>query len=222
MFENIEKEYKKNSKERKFNKFYWISAFISTIVFSPLRNIKYLKYINYGIVFFLVIIYFIYDYKKTINKSTIKKNERIINKFKKYVSITKKDHMNNLIMLLKTNNFKTKNDLKFAIEYYNSKRPIKIESSLLAWITSTSLTLASLVSIAYDPTTQKIDYTKINAILETTIGFVIVALIPILLVKLIIIDNFTFSKEKLHSELSEDLSYIYMNFDKYKNQLNKK
>ena len=34
-------------------------------------------------------------------------------------------------------------------------------------------------------------------------------------------DYIAFSKEKLHLELSDKLSYIYINFDKYKNQLTK-
>lgn len=221
MFENIEREYKKNSKERKFNKFYWMSAIILTFIFSIFKDTKYFKYCNYIIIFLLVGGYFVFDYIKTMKKADIKKGKNFFDNLKKYIIVVKKEHMNNLIMLLKKYNFRTKNDIKLAIEYYNSKRPIKIESNFLGWLISVLISLASIVTIAYDASTQTIDYKKISVVFGTTIGFVIVALIPILLIK-ILINNITFSKEKLHSELSEDLSFIYINFDKYKNKLTKK
>ncbi len=221
MFEDIEKEYKRNSKERKFNRLYWINAIISTIIISAFKNVKYIKYLNYVIVLLFIILFFIFDYKKTTKESTLKKNEKLIKKLKEYVNLVEMNHLNSLIILLKKYNFKTKNDLKLAIEYYNSKRKIKIESSFISWITSVLISLASIITIAYDTTAQKIDYTKISVIFGNSIGFIIVALIPILILKYII-NRITFSKEKLHSELSEDLSYIYINFDKYKNQLTKK
>ena len=221
MFEDIEKEYKKSSKERKFNRLYWINAIISTIIISAFKNVKYIKYLNYVIVLLFIILFFIFDYKKTMKESTLKKNEKLIKKLKEYVNLVERNHFNSLIILLKKYNFKTKNDLKLAIEYYNSKRKIKIESSFISWITSVLISLASIIIIAYDTATQKIDYTKISVIFGNSIGFIIVALIPILILKYII-DRITFSKEKLHSELSEDLSYIYINFDRYKNQLTKK
>lgn len=39
MFENIEKEYKKISKERSFNKYYWFSVTIIAILTSVLSKI---------------------------------------------------------------------------------------------------------------------------------------------------------------------------------------
>lgn len=221
IFEDIEKEYKKSSKERKFNRLYWINAIISTIIISAFKNVIYIKYLNYVIVLLFIIFYFIFDYNTTMKNSNLKKDDKLINQLRQYVNLVEKNHINSLIILLKKYNFKTKNDLKLAIDYYNSKRKIKIESGFLGWITSVLISLASLITIAYDTATQKIDYTKISVIFGNSIGFIIVALIPILIFKYII-DIITSSKEKLHSELSEDLSYIYINFDKYKNQLTKK
>lgn len=63
----------------------------------------------------------------------------------------------------------------------------------------------------------------IYIILGSSLGIIIVIisfLVPILIIKSII-NSIIFSKEKLHSNISEDLTYILFNFNKYKNQINK-
>ena len=151
----------------------------------------------------------------------IKKKINIIEKLKIYSSEVEKQNINNIILLLKQYNFKTKNDLKLAIDYYNSEKPIKVESDYLGWIVSISLTLSSFIEIAYNTETQAIDTTKISVILGSALGIIIGFLIPIIIFKIIINKSFT-SKKTIRSNLSDDLSYIYLNFDKYKNQLSKK
>ncbi|MBR3210965.1 MAG: hypothetical protein IKF71_03385 [Bacilli bacterium] len=220
MFERIEKEYKKNSKEVKFTKFYWISAIISTIVFSTAKIDNNIKNYNFITIIILVIAYLLIDYNKTIKKNVKANKNKFIDNFKAYLHILKSGNLNNLITLLKKYNFKTKNDLKLAIDYFNSKRSIKIESSFWGHIISALVSIASILAVAYDPINQKIDYTKISIIYGTSIGYILIAIVPIIIIKLII-NNIAFSKEKLHLELSDKLSYIYINFDKYKNQLTK-
>lgn len=220
MFENIEKEYKKNSKEVKFTKFYWTSAIISTIVFSAVKINNNIKNYNFITIILLVIAYLIIDYNKTMKDNKKRSKNKFINNLKMYLQILKSGNLNNLLILLKKYNFKTKNDLKLAIDYFNSKRSIKIESSFWGHVVSVLVSIASILAIAYDPITQKIDYTKISIIYATSIGYILIAIVPIITIKLII-NNIAFSKEKLHLELSDKLSYIYINFDKYKNQLTK-
>lgn len=221
MFENIEKEYKKNSKEVKFTKFYWMCATISTGVFSTIRINNNFRNYNFITIILIVIAYLVIDYNKTMKRNTKYSKSKLIDNIKAYLHILKSGNLNNLILLLKKYNFKTKNDLKLAIDYFNSKRSIKIESSFWGHIVSTLVSIASIISIAYDPITKKIDYNKISVIYGTSIGYMLIAIIPIIMIKLII-DNTAFSKEKLHTELSDKLSYIYINFDKFKNQLTKK
>ena len=222
MFKDIEKNYKKNLRETKFNKFYWITSFLLILGSSLLQisdNIK--PYFIYTLLFIFVIGYFIINYIKTMKNVNIKKKINIIEKLKIYSSEVEKQNFNNIILLLKQYNFKTKNDLKLAIDYYNSEKPIKVESDYLGWIVSISLTLSSFIEIAYNTETQAIDTTKISVILGSALGIIIGFLIPIIIFKIIINKSFT-SKKTIRSNLSDDLSYIYLNFDKYKNQLSKK
>ena len=222
MFKDIEKNYKKNLRETKFTKFYWITSFLLILGSSILQisdNIK--PYFIYTLLFIFVIGYFIINYIKTMKNVNIKKKINIIEKLKIYSSEVEKQNFNNIILLLKQYNFKTKNDLKLAIDYYNSEKPIKVESDYLGWIVSISLTLSSFIEIAYNTETQAIDTTKISVILGSALGIIIEFLIPIIIFKIIINKSFT-SKKTIRSNLSDDLSYIYLNFDKYKNQLSKK
>ena len=170
--------------------------------------------------FILVIGYFIFEYFYIIKKSNIKRKTNFLNKFKVYLKAIENQDMDNLISLLKRYNFKTKNDLKMAIDYYNSEKPIKVESNYLGWIVSIALTLSSFIEIAYNTETQAIDTTKISVILGSTAGIIIVFLISIIFLNFFI-NSVVVSKKRLQSNLSEDLTYIYLNFDKYKNQLSK-
>jgi len=69
MFQELENNYKKQLKEKKFNKFYWISASILIVITRIFQDFfidkYYLIYIILGII---VIIYFIFDYNKTLKK----------------------------------------------------------------------------------------------------------------------------------------------------------
>ena len=221
MFKNIKKSYKKNLRENKFNKYYWCVA-ISLIVISSLfkipNNIK--PYFIYISLFILVIGYFIIDFFKVIKKCKLKDKTPISIIFNAYIKEIESQNVNNLILLLKQYNFRTKNDLKLAIDYYNSEKPLKVESDYLGWIVSIALTLSSFIEIAYNPETQTIDMTKISVILGSTAGIIMGFIIPIIIIKLVI-NGIIIPKKRLQSNLSEDLSYIYLNFDKYKNQLSK-
>lgn len=222
MFKTIEKNYKKNLRETKFNKFYWITSILLILSSSLLQisdNIK--PYFIYILLLIFVIGYFIINYRKTMKNVNIKNKTNFIEKLKIYNNEIEKQNFDKIIPLLKQYNFKTKNDLKLAIDYYNSEKPIKIESDYLGWIISIALTLSSFIEIAYNTKTQTIDTTKISVILSSTLGIIIGFLIPIIIFK-IFINNLFISKKTIRSNLSDDLSYIYLNFDKYKNQLSKK
>jgi len=219
MFQEIEKDYKKQLKENKFNTFYWVSATILIALTTVFKNFFLNKYyIIYIILGMLLIIYFILDYKKTLKN--IKLSNNIIKNLKTYVNQIQVNRIDCLINNMKKYNIKTKNDIKLTIDYYNNKQPIKVESSYLGWIVSAVLTLSSFIQIAYDSEKQALDYTKIYIILGSSLGIIICFLVPILIIKSVI-SSIIFSKEKLHSDISEDLTYIYFNFNKYKNQLSK-
>lgn len=219
MFQDIEKQYKKNFKERQFNLFYWRIAIILITLYICFQNILTIEFLIFIILFPLIIIYFVIDYFKTT------KNAKKVKGFKNHIILyadeCRKQQLNNLIASLKIYNFRTKNDLKLAIDYFNSQKPIKVASSIPGWIVSTSLTLASFVEIAYDKDTKSIDYTKISAILTPTLGIILFCIIIFLFIKLTFKFSY-FSQESIQSSLADDLTYIYINFNKYKNQLTKK
>lgn len=219
MFQDIEKKYKKTFKERQFNILYWIIATILIILYVIFQDaLKSKEFILFSVLFVFIIIYFVTDYFKTI------KHAKKINGFKQHVILyaeeTRKQQLNNLIASLRFYNFKTKNDLKLAIDYFNNQKPIKMESSFLAWIVSASLTVASFVEIAYDKDTHSIDYTKLSVIFGSTLGIIFIFIVIFAFFKITFKFSY-FSKESIQSELVDDLTYIYMNFNKYKNQLTK-
>ena len=221
MFEQIEKQYKRQLKENQFSKFYWINATISILLTIYLKNFfKNKVYVIYIIFAILIIIYIIIDYKKTLKGKKIYSKASIIKRIDIYATENYNQRINNLISNIKKYNIKTKNDIKLTIDYFNSKMPVKIESNHLGWFVSSVLTISSFIQVAYDSKTQTLDYSKISVILSSSIGIIAILLIPILTFKTLII-SIIFSKEKLHSNISADLTYIYFNFDKYKNQLNK-
>ena len=221
MFKDIEKKYKKNLNETKFNKFYWVTSFLlilSSLLLKISDNVR--PYFIYVLLFIFVIGYFIVNYIKIMKNSNIKKKISFLDKLKVYSNEVKKQNFNKIIQLLRQYNFKTKNDLKLAIDYFNSEKTIKVESDYLGWIVSISLTLSSFIEIAYNNETKTIDTTKISIILGSTLGIIIGFLIPIIILNLFI-NNLFISKKTIRSNLSDDLSYIYLNFNKYKNQLSK-
>ena len=221
MFKNIEKNYKNNLRESKFNKYYWtisLTLIFISLIFKIPNNIK--AYFIYIPLFIFVIIYFGIDFVKITKNYTNNKKNKFLTKFKIYIKEVENQNINNLISLLKQYNFKTKNDLKMAIDYYNSEKPIKVESNYLGWIVSIALTLSSFIEIVYNTETQAIDTAKISVILGSTAGIIIVFLISIIFLNFFI-NSVVIPKKRLQSNLSEDLTYIYLNFDKYKNQLSK-
>ncbi len=227
MFYSFEKKYKDTLSEVKFNRVYLISSaiilFIGYILIKIFPDFMYtkIKYIySFGSIIAVVILYFIIDFIKVVNKLNINKKEKLATKFTEYREFKKCKPLNDLLRLLNEYNFKTKDDLKLVIDYYNSKQSIKIESSPLSLIVSVLISLSTLVSIAYDDQSKSLSSEKAATVIGTTIGY---GLIFILIAGMgyFIINYLLFSNKRLYSTLSEELSYIYVNYGKYKKQLNR-
>lgn len=75
MFKDIEKNYKKNLRETKFNKFYWITSFLlilgSSLLQISMIILSRILFIPYFL--FSVIGYFIINYIKTMKNVNIKR-----------------------------------------------------------------------------------------------------------------------------------------------------
>lgn len=72
--------------------------------------------------------------------------------------------------------------------------------------------------VAYDDGTGAVELAKLVNILAPTFGITLLLLTPFLLAKLIsyAIDN---SRTKVDTSLVEDLAYIYVNFDRFRERL---
>ena len=223
MFTNILNEYKKNSHERKINIFYWSIALILIILSTIIKTFTNLNTIIICISLFATLIiaitiYFIKDYKR-ITKNQLQA-KKLKDKLIIYVEEINKQKINKLIDSLKMYNISNKTNLKLAIDFYNNEKPKKIESDYLGWIVSSALTISSFIEIAYDSQSQTIDTTKLSVIMESTIGYIIIIILGIGMIKSII-SGIIIPKQKSQSEISEDLTYIYINYNKYKNKLEK-
>lgn len=221
MFENIKKEYKNNLRESRFNKFYWINASIACVVsliILKLFNKSLSIFFFYTYIIISLIMYFYKDYKEVLKKN---KEKKIKKRFKIYIDCLHKNHIDNVLTILSKYNFRTKNDLKLGIDYYNKEQPIKLESSFLGWIVSLALTLASFIEISYDDSTQTLNFNKLNMILDSVSIYVALIVVPIIVLKFLM-NTIFIQKKELYSQLSDDMSYIYINFNKYKHKLSKK
>lgn len=224
MFTSILNEYKKNSHERKLNIFYWSIALILIILSTIVKTFTKLNTIIMCISLFATLIiamtiYLIKDYKK-ITKNQLQE-KKLKDKLIIYVKEINKQRINKLIDSLKMYNISNKTNLKLAIDFYNNEKPKKIESDYLGWIVSSALTISSFIKIAYDSQSQTIDLTKLSVIMGSTIGYIIIIIFGIGMIKSII-SGIIIPKQKSQSEISEDLTYIYINYNKFKNKLNNK
>ncbi len=221
MFENIKKEYRSSLKEVKFNKFYWINAIFASIVsliIAKLFNRSLSIFFCYTYIIISLIVYSHKDYKKALGKS---KEKNVIKRFKIYMDCLCENRIDNVLSILSNYNFRTKNDLKLGIDYYNKEQPTKIESSFLGWVVSLALTLASFIEIAYDDSTQTLNFNKLTTILDSVSIYVALIVIPIIVLKFLM-NTIFIPKKEIYSQLSDDMSYIYINFNKYKHKLSKK
>lgn len=130
MFEDLMRKYKKDSREMKFNIFYW---FFSVLI------LPFSLYFNFSLLFVFILLiianvsYFLIDYFK-IMKGTNVKEKGIKSRIKAYNNKIEKLKFDSIIKLLKQYNLKTKSDLKFAIDYFISEKPIKTVPNLLELI----------------------------------------------------------------------------------------
>ena len=226
MFSSFEKEYKKTLDEVKFNKFYIVSSVIVSFVtyilskiFPSLYNAKFICIFSISLLVISVFLYTLIDYIKFYDVSQIDKKDKLIIKISRYMEFKKSQPIYDLLILLNKYNFNTKNKLRIAIEHYSGRQSIKIESSIMAFVISTLISLASLISIFYDDQTKTFSVEKATAIINTTIGFCIIPIL-IAIIIFIIAKCLIYSNKKLYSTLNEEIAYIYVNYDKYKKTLN--
>ena len=126
--------------------------------------------------------------------------------------------LDNLISDLCRHHLHTRSDLLLALQYYERRQRTEVQTSVLEWVLTAAVAILSLVVVAYDDGSRTIDLEKLVTVLAPTFGITLLLLTPFLLAKLIsyAIDN---SRTKADTSLVEDLAYIYVNFDHFRERL---
>lgn len=220
MYRDIEREYKKINPEEKFNRYYWkwslVVGSLYILFYSLIPSVRPFSFLIYIIIFALAILYYVKDINEALKTEGRKK--KFSEKLNLYKEHQQQNTRANLLTLLMKHNIKSKSNIKLIIDYYNAKRPIAIQSSPLGWFLSLVIALASFIEIAYDSQTSSIDYTKISIIFSSAIGMCIVSGMIVIFIK-IAINSVILQKKRVYSELEEDLTYIFLNFDKFKKSM---
>ena len=166
----------------------------------------------------------IYLYHKFIFSYYFTKEERkgkFILKIKKYwldISFEKTDY---LVKTLKSFNITTKKEIELFINYYNKKSPITIKTSIGELLSQIAIAITSTVIVFVNTKTGIVSY---DILLKGIVSITIVVLPIIIMVAIYSFfknEIFT-SKTKLYELIEEELTYIYLNYDKYKYQLTNK
>lgn len=223
MYEIIEKEFKKNNPYQKYRIYYWVYFFMIFIVMVTLHFIfKINGWILWIILYFVFIlsiyVYVKYKTKKYFGKERFKKDtfKRLLHTYIQNLNSIITDR---LVNTLKENNVNNKDKIRILIDYYNKNKPLNTKLNPLEIIASIFVSLASLVVIAYNDITKQLDINTFVYILYYTFIITLFILLPMILIHFIFKSLFL-SKEFLNSSLLGELTYIYMNYENYKEKLN--
>ncbi len=223
MFTKIERKYRDTLSEQRFWRFYLLRALlilalaIFVVIFLGF-NAWLVAGICLAILFVLVGVFFWRDMRMVIGGN---KPMKFVAKLDAYAKADEKLRLRGLVASLAENNFRTREDLKLAIEYFEQQRPVTAKTGVLEWVLSIAIALASVVAIAYNDEQHMVDNLKLLGIIGPTLQIVLMVVVPMFVVG-ILARNVFFSQAKIDSILIEDLAYIYVNFDKFATELQAK
>lgn len=222
MFSDIEQKYKKGLSEKRFWEFYlkWATpAVVIAVILAVLLGFN--SFLVSALVAFLLaffaVRFFIRDMQMVIPG---KMPKSLHEKLAAYTQADDEVRMKNLVHDLRAHHLQTKDDIRITLEYFEKQRPVTTRTSLLEWVLSVAITLASIVALAYDDTDSAVNNLKLIGIIWPTVKIVLVIMVPILVIGVISKKVF-FSRAKIDSILVEDLAYIYVNFDLFEDRLKK-
>lgn len=226
MFSEIEKEYRKSVQERRYWAYYIKWAVPITVVAAVLSlAFRHL----YGVILFvttvllvgILITFIVRDIKATEEMArAVRRKRGIIAKLQSYFETDDAMRVNNLVANLVKHDIRTKEDLKLAIEYYESRLPMNTKPNLMDWILTTIVTVASVALVAYDEATSTIDVQKFLNVFISALIVAAICITPILVFKIVryILSRF---RNRVDTILVEDLAEIYVNFEGYEERFEK-
>ncbi len=221
MYEIIEKNFKKNNPYKKYEKGYWAYYFILVVIFNLLNiifkiNNWLLAFITF-LIFLISIFIFIYcTIKKSYGNKKFKKHG-FIKLLKVSVQNLNSKITDSLIATLKKNNINSKDKIRVLIDYYIKKEPASAKASFTSIIADLFVTIASIVVIAYNGVTNRLNTDIIVNVLYYSFIITMMMALFTFTVKYIFRGIFP-EKEYYNSTLLDELTYIYMNFEKYENK----
>lgn len=216
MFTKIEQNYRSTLSEQRFWRFYLLRALIVLtlailmVIFLGF-NVWLVATICLIVLLILVAMFFWQDMRMVIGGN---KPMKFSAKLEAYARADEKLRLRGLVASLAENNFRTRDDLRMAIDYFEKQRPVTTKTGVLEWVLSIAIALASVVAIAYNDDQHMVDNLKLLGIIGPTLQIVLMVVVPMFAVG-ILARNIFFSQAKIDSILIEDLAYIYVNFDKY-------
>lgn len=223
MFSEIEKQYKKGLQERRFSAYYWPRAVI-IVILALVADFgfgidRWLVYgITVALLMLFVMIFFIRDIRSSLKELSAKQKTRSRPSLAMYLEYDDRLRIDNLILDLARHNLRTKTDLELAITYFERQRPVSTKPNLLEWTLSVAVAMSSVILLAYDTETGTIDGQKFVSAFGSTLAVALIVLTPVILAK-IISSRIAVHRSKVDNFLIEDLAFLYVNYDKFKDRL---
>ena len=224
MFSDLEKNYQANLPQARFLRYYRPRALV--VVLATLAvdlSFEFNRWLVYGVMvavlLLLILVDFVQDYLRMRRDfASIRKAKTLPERFAAYIAADDRRRLDNLISDLRRHHLHTRSDLLLALQYYERRQRTEAQTSVLEWVLTAAVAILSLVVVAYDDGSRAVDLEKLVTVLAPTFGITLLLLTPFLLAKLIsyAIDN---SRTKVDTSLVEDLAYIYVNFDHFRERL---
>lgn len=220
MFGEIEREYKKGLPELRFRVYYArlaIPFMIVAYLTSKLLNVN--SWLTAAIMGALLLMFVVMYLVKDIRSlSKYEKGMKLSQWFANYNKADEQRRLDSLIVSLRKNNLNTKDDVKLALDHFEQRIPAPSHPGILEIILSISVALMSMTTLAYDEESHAIDFAKFWNILWPTLSVIFIVMIPVVVIA-VLVKKFIFSHTKIEAILVEDLAYIYVNYDQFRQAL---
>lgn len=227
MFDDIEREYKKGLQEKRFVAYYWPRAMLIVLVAIALSFlIGFHRWLVYGcavtIFVGLVAIFFIREYMHAHQTmEEVRRSKSLATKLAAYIRVDDSRRIEKLVHDLARHGLQTQDDLKIALDYFQSRLPANTKPNLLEWLFTTVIALSSVVIVTYDNSINTINVHRLVEVFGPTVVVALIILTPFIIAKLIS-TGISSSRNKVDTILAQDLAYIYVNFEKFAAKLKKK
>lgn len=220
MFGEIEKEYKKGLPELRFRSYYArlaVPLIIAAYLISKFLHIQsWLIAIIIGVLLIILVVFYLIRSIRTVSK--YQKGMKLRGWLESYNKADEARRITSLVDSLRKNNLRTRDEIKFALDYFERQIPAPSKPSLLELILSAAVGLMSLVVLAYDEESNVVNFAKFWGILWSTLSVALIVLVPVVIIGLLV-KKLVFSQTRIDFILVEDLAFLYVNYDQFEAKL---